>query len=777
VKNKSFLKLILTLALSFNLTSWSQITTAGDIAFTAINVDGDDDFAFVALVDISANTTLYFTDKTWDNTNSIFINSGSDGFLSWNSGASVIKAGTVVVFTDTDNSANPRYGASVGTLSSPENVILVATGETLFAYLGTDQNTPTTFIAGIKNATLTAGELTGTGLTAGTNFLEFNPTTSPDGGYYSASRTSQTVYSNYLSLINNKTNWTRQTTNGEAILPISTTGFTISTTTWTGTNSTDWTVSANWNNGVPDNSFQVVIPNVTNKPIINSGTNYTVGNLTIDAGSSLTINAGKGLTVSGTLNNNGTFTVNSDATTGGSLIVTESAAGSITYNRYITGVDKWHLISAPVGGQSINGFVTNTGNNVGTSGVNYSVTPYDNSFSKGSASAWTHWTTDGSGGGNMSGAGNFITGKGYEILTTADGTVAFTGTVSTSDVSIAVTKPASNNAWNLIGNPFPSSIFANSAASEANNFISINASALDASYQAIYLWNPGAGSYDLINQASGATYIAPGQGFFVKSISGGSTVNFTTAMRINQSSVTFQKLTVKEPPSIMLIVSNDVGKIRTTTIKYMANATLGLDPGYDAGRFDAGADGFGIYSRLVNDNGIDFMQQVLPDSVYDTTVIPIGLEANLGAQITFKAQISNLPVGKKVYLEDRLLGLFTELNDTDKRYTISLTSDANGVGRFYLYTLDNLSTLAVKDTKTSKFKVISQPQIQSIRIIGDLKQKATLKLYDSLGRFIYTTKLDITADQNVSLPRMTKGVYFIKIQSSNINYSTKIAWY
>lgn len=777
MKNKSFLILALTLVLSFNLTSWSQITTAGDIAFTAINVDGDDDFAFVTLVDISANTTLYFTDKTWDATNSVFTDSGSDGFLSWNSGASVIKAGTVVVFTDTDNSANPRYGASVGTLSSPENVILVATGETLLAYLGTDQNTPTTFIAGIKNATLTAGELTGTGLTAGTNFLEFNPTTSPDGGYYSASRTSQTVYSDYLSLINNKTNWTRQTSNGEAILPISTTGFTISTTTWTGTNSTDWTVAGNWNNGIPDNSFQVVIPNVTNKPIINSGTNYTVGNLTIDAGSSLILNAGKGLTISGDLTNNGTFIVNSDATANGSLIVTGATIGNVTYNRYMTGVDKWHLISAPVGGQSINSFATNASNNVGTSGVNYSVTPYDNSFAKGSASAWTHWTSDGSGGGNMSGAGNFIAGKGYEILTTADGTVAFTGTVAVADVSIVVTNPASNNAWNLIGNPFPSSIFANSAANTANNFISLNASALDASFQAIYLWNPISSSYDLINQSSGATYIAPGQGFFVKSVLGGSTVNFTTAMRTNQSSVTFQKMAVQEPPSIRLIVSNDAGKTRTTTIKYMPNATLGLDPGYDAGRFDANGGGFGIYSRLVNDNGINFMLQVLPDSIYDTTVIPIGLEAAAGTQLSFKAQVSGLPLRKKVYLEDRLSGLLTELNDTDKHYTMTLTSDVNGVGRFYLHTLDNLSTLAVKDVKNSKFKIISQPQIQNIRIIGNLKQKATLKLYDSLGRFIYATKLNIATNQNVSLPCIAKGIYFIRIQSSNINYSTKIVWY
>lgn len=762
--------------ISISTPLFSQITAAGDIAFTALNVDGDDDFAIVALVDISANTTVYFTDKTWDNTNSIFTDTGSDGFLSWNSGSSVIKAGTIVVFTDTDNSSNTFYGASVGTLSSPENVILVATGETLFAYLGTDKNTPTTFIAGIKNATLTAGELTGTGLTAGTNFLEFNPTTSPDGGYYSASRSDQTAYTNYLTQINNKANWTRQTTNGEAILPISKSGFSISSTTWTGTLSTDWTVAGNWNNGVPDNSFQVIIPNVTNQPIISSGTNYTIGNLTINTSSSLTINAGKGLTVSGDLTNNGTLTINSDATTSGSLIVTGTSSGNVSYNRYMTsssGTD-WHLMSAPVGGQDINTFVTTTGNNIATNGVNYSVTPYDNTMAKGSSGTWTHWTTDGSGAGNISGAGNFTAGKGYEILTTADGTVAFTGTVATAQVSIAVTNPASNNAWNLIGNPFPASLYANTSA-HTNNFISLNAAALDPSYQAIYLWNPGTGLYDLINQATGATYIAPGQGFFVKSVTAGATVNFTTAMRTHQPAATFQKINTTVP-SVTLKADNGT-KTKTTAIKFIQGKSLGLDPGYDAGLFDASNQDFSLYTRLISDNGIDFMLQVLPDSIYDTLVIPIGLTASAGSQITFKAEITDLPAGKKVYLEDRLLGRLTEINNAGKSYTVLLNTQSQGVGRFYLRTLDNTSTLGIPAFNKLKISLIAQPKTNSLKIVEAFKKKANLEIYDMLGREIYTAKIKASINPTIRLPLMVPGIYIVKIYTQKGAYSSKIAWY
>ncbi len=552
---------------------------------------------------------------------------------------------------------------------------------------------------------------------------------------------------------------------------------TISTRTWTGISSTDWTVSGNWNNGVPDNSFAVVIPNVTNKPIISSGTTYIIGNLTIDASSSLTLNAGKGLTVSGNLVNNGTMTVASDASTSGSLIVSGTSSGNITYNRYLESANssKWHLIAAPVGAYSINTFATTGANNVATSGVNYSVTPYDNTGTLGSTT-WNHWTTDGSGAGNVSGAGNFIAGKGYEILTTADGTVAFTGTVPVAQVSIGVTVSGSN-AWNLIGNPFPSSIPANSNADATNNFITVNTLDLDDSFEALYLWDPGTSSYDIINQDSASTYIAPGQAFFVKSVTGGGTVDFTTAMRSHQSAVAFQKTETTAPPSITLSVANNTGKTRTTSIKYIAGKSLGLDPGFDVGRFGGSNSSFDIYTQLVNDNGVDFAHQVVPDNNYDTTVFPIGLEASVGTQITFKAQATGLPLGKKVFLEDKLLNTVTELNTTDKTYTLTLSTQEQGVGRFFLRTLDNLFTLGTTDIDKLRFTVISQPKRHSIRIIGNIEGTATLYIYDTLGRFIYTTTLKAQTDNKVTIPYMANGVYFVKIRTANGNYSTKIAWY
>ena len=61
----------------------------------------------------------------------------------------------------------------------------------------------------------------------------------------------------------------------------------------------------------------------------------------------------------------------------------------------------------------------------------------------------------------------------------------------------------------------------------------------------LYFWNGS--SYSPINHASEARYIAPGQGFFVNSISSGSTINFTEEMQSHQTTDVFNKMNSSWP--------------------------------------------------------------------------------------------------------------------------------------------------------------------------------------------------------------------------------------
>ncbi|MCK7590570.1 choice-of-anchor I family protein [Subsaxibacter sp. CAU 1640] len=196
----------------------------GDMAFVSFNADGDDDFAMVTFVDIPANTTIYFTDSEWNGT--AFGTDEND--FSWETGASIIPAGTVITFYTISATPNVSVGTIVG---SPGGI---STGsEAIFAFLGTAPRVPTTFIAAVANATGAFGDLSGTGLTNGTTAITY----SPDGvdiAQYNGPRTGLDA-NGYLIALNNMTYYNIQDTGNDdhndgiaPDVPFNTTPFVIS---------------------------------------------------------------------------------------------------------------------------------------------------------------------------------------------------------------------------------------------------------------------------------------------------------------------------------------------------------------------------------------------------------------------------------------------------------------------------------------------------------------------------------------------------------------------
>lgn len=129
MKQKNFLKIAFTLILAiFSIKNYSQ--SAGDIAFIAFNADGNDEFAFVALADIPANTSIWFTDNEWDGTDR-FNNTG-EGEIEWTY-TSILPAGSVVVIAG-NSGGNASIVSGVGTVSG-NNLNLGASNESLYALL------------------------------------------------------------------------------------------------------------------------------------------------------------------------------------------------------------------------------------------------------------------------------------------------------------------------------------------------------------------------------------------------------------------------------------------------------------------------------------------------------------------------------------------------------------------------------------------------------------------------------------------------------------------
>lgn len=170
---------------------------AGDIMFTGFNADGDDNVAFVALEEIPANTTIYFSDSEWDGTS--FGTDEND--FTWLSGASNILAGTIIHIDNIDATISSSHGTVSGGTGLSKN------GDALFAYLGTALRQPTTFLSAIANTSTAYGILDGTGLTEGLTAITLPDVT--DIADYTGPITGIDK-NGYLFYLNDMSNWSTQ---------------------------------------------------------------------------------------------------------------------------------------------------------------------------------------------------------------------------------------------------------------------------------------------------------------------------------------------------------------------------------------------------------------------------------------------------------------------------------------------------------------------------------------------------------------------------------------
>ncbi|MCF6185776.1 MAG: hypothetical protein L3J56_14350, partial [Bacteroidales bacterium] len=296
---------------------------------------------------------------------------------------------------------------------------------------------------------------------------------------------------------------------------------------WTGAAGTDWKNTGNWDSGaVPAASDDVVIPNVTNQPIINNGTGSVAvcNNITIESGASVTIDPNGYMTVAGAITNNAGNTglvINSDDTGTGSLIQNTSGGVDATVNCRLSSVGRqWHMVSSPITAAPFSVFSSSTY-------FEYNETVNDfwtgSTYDAGSADPWATVS------------GNMAVSKGYIYNNFAE-TLIFSGQLNdntaSSAINISYTSANGNNSfdgWNLIGNPYTSAI-------DWDNAAVAHASAnLD---DAIYIYDDNIHDYTSyvggVSTNGGTQYIPAGQGFFVKANASG-TLNIGAAARVHNA--------------------------------------------------------------------------------------------------------------------------------------------------------------------------------------------------------------------------------------------------
>ena len=292
---------------------------------------------------------------------------------------------------------------------------------------------------------------------------------------------------------------------------------------WTGAVSTDWNTVGNWSCPyLPNLTTNVLIPSVTNKPVLSSGATGKCKNIVINTGSSLTV-TGNILQIAETISNSGTFTASAgtiemvgtaaqaiganifagntilnltvsnsagvtlagplsvtgvvkastgNLSSGGNLTLVSTATqtalidgagagdvtGNVTMQRYIPSAFGYKYVSSPFTAATVNAFAGYV-NLAASFPTFYSYDENHLSPAGNPMSGWTKYTA-------TSGVLSPLAGYSANFGSTpTNKTVSISGNVNNGSVQINLTN---NNrtytqGFNLVGNPYPSPIDWNAA--------------------------------------------------------------------------------------------------------------------------------------------------------------------------------------------------------------------------------------------------------------------------------------------------------------------------
>ena len=551
---------------------------------------------------------------------------------------------------------------------------------------------------------------------------------------------------------------------------------------WIGTTS-DWNDPDNWCAGVPTAAQDVVIPgSAAVQPQIMSAAAVCHDLILNGASASLQINAGQTLTINGNLvNNGGNLTINSDALSNNGSLIVEGAGtgtGSVTYKRYLE-PNRW-FISSP----SLNNGFSYTGSAIATAGDGtYDFAPFNEG-----ANTWDYI--------NPPMRTTLNPGLGYLLRLSTGNYVQYFGSLN-GDISKSLPSTSSYTGWNAAGNPYTSAIRIKDEGSYLG-FISQNATALDANYRAVYIWNQ-TGSYSGAEQFytviantgySGKTYqgllpdtyVQAGQGFLVNlRYSGGTpaTVIFRKGtvdngaldgMQVHSTGTSLKRAETSWPGITLLATTGS--RTRSTVVAFSPDMTTGLDPSYDAGLLSV--SDFNLYTRLVaGNNETNFAIQSLPDNNYQSLEVPIGLDMPQAGQITFKADGIILPDGVYPVIEDRLTHTHVALKTLNDSLTANQAESSWGTGRFFLH-FGNTSTLDLNEQRQVQLFTAFYSS-QEIILLGTPEAGSHAWLYDVNGRKLGGEYLLTSINKNIIPARgLANGIYLLRIEGKTTQQTLKV---
>ena len=514
---------------------------------------------------------------------------------------------------------------------------------------------------------------------------------------------------------------------------------TPSLTEWGGDHDIDWHNNDNWTVCVPDNAISAKINGAkSHQPTISGSDPAECKNLTIADGSATTIESDGKLTVYGTLTNvpgNGGLVINSTAGSSGSLIHT-TANVQATYNQELSG-NKWHditpVIQQPYGALYMGMYIRQWNEPEGE---------------------WSDWLTD----------PEILLEpmRGYQVwVDGASGVVEYQGKLITGSHDYSLTRTGTGDyaGFNLVGNPYVSSIDWNSSALTKQNI-----------ENTFWVWNGTAGNYATYNGSKGTNggkpEIPPSQAFFVVVGEGKTTGTFgvDNDARIHSGDAILKDNSDKVYGEIHFHVSGE---------SYSDENILHLENGY-SDSFDSDKDAYKLagsdkapqmYTKTTADENLAIDYRAVPA---EDSEIALYFEKGEDEQYTIELKDAVNMVNAPVYLEDlkkdTLINILEEIT-----YTFN-SSEEDDIHRFNLVFANN--PVSAGEIGKSKAKVYTVNQNIVIEIPDSNMLPAQLMISDIQGKTIKSE----TIQENRSEYKIyaSSGVYVVTLIHENYVVNKKV---
>ncbi len=563
---------------------------------------------------------------------------------------------------------------------------------------------------------------------------------------------------------------------------------------WTGASSTDWNDPSNWMpTGVPTANNCVIIDDQT----IISGAAYDAfaRNLTVKSTGNLDLQSNNTLTVTEWVDviASGEFSIKDDA----SLIQIDNVPnlGEIKMDR-ITNVGKYDYVywSSPVANFAVQNVSPNT--------LSDHIWLWEPSISNN----FGNWLLT---------SGSMALGKGYAIrgpnnyaTAPSDYTATFVGTPNNGNTSTGISRgtytgidyvgpnsptlvTSEDDNWNLIGNPYPSALDADSFLAtnlEIDGTVYIWSHATDYSFSAPdpfyenYSANYSQADYIAYN-SSGSTpagyngKIAAGQGFFVLMNDTGSqneTVFFDNSMRDRayDNSQFYrnsnpQTQTPSEKHRIWLDLEGPTSLVSKILVGYIEGATMDKDRLYDS--FFLKSNSQGLYS-IIGDDEMIIQGRALPFD--DSDQVPLGLDLSDSGIYTLSiSSVDGLfeTSAQDIYLEDTYNGIIHDLRSSP----YSFTSTAGKFDdRFILRYTDNSEILSTTEFENQSGLSIYTSS-NAINFVSKSSTISNITVFDVLGRRLIDYKNIDVFEYNLTDLKPTNGMLLVNVVLSNGKTITK----